>query len=423
MKKRLLSLGLLALTMGVLASCGGKEPTPPEPGPSTPAVVPTEDGKVTFFFEENEGTVALKEYESYWLTGGFNEFATGTNALELVNLKDTKIYYVITDAPDTSKKQGNEYQIVKGYNAASKMAASKQGLQWVDNYKSNEELEFEALKNPTFEFTAGQKTIDLGKHTFSTTVTTPAEPLKNYTLSVTFKEAVPEWGQVLIFGSMNGWQTPGDSKTEEENIKLVEEAKLTPSADRKTWKVTYDSLYADKYECKILVEYATSISSVTWNTIEETQENYQFIVMQVDGDNYELPLFTDATMDFATKLPDPNEVYDLTVEFRNSTENPLKEGVVPALCGNFTNWKYTQMEHIADGDYYTLKVTTTVAAVEFGVVNNNEGGTSWVGAITGEGGQNFKHTVTELKATKLVVSADFSLLGGAEKSAGTLEVK
>lgn len=399
---RFLVLALAALSVGALASCG-KQPT-------KNTDVPVEEGKVTFFFTDSENSVELDSYSSYFLTGGFIGFATGLDALEMTKLEDTNVYYVITDAPDTTLTQGNEYQIVRGYNASSTMATAKQGLQWVDAYKSDEELTFTALENPTFTYTAGDNKIDLGTHTFSTKVSAPAASLNNYTLRFTFTTSVPTYGQPMIFGSFSGWKTPSDSKTDEENKQIINDAKLTTvDPDRKVWTKTFETMYADTYEYKLLVEYTTAETSITWNNVDGNDQNLSFNVMQIDGDNYTLDVMSDATMDFDAKLPDPSKTAKIKFILANSGKAGFAEGVAPGICGNFTSWTYTALN--SDGDFYSLELTVVVGDFQCGIINMNEGGTSWVNAIKGlDGTSNISFTTT-LETKTVTITADYSKLG------------
>ena len=399
---RFLVLALAALSVGALASCG-KQPT-------KNTDVPVEEGKVTFFFTDSENSVELDSYSSYFLTGGFIGFATGLDALEMTKLEDTNVYYVITDAPDTTLTQGNEYQIVRGYNASSTMATAKQGLQWVDAYKSDEELTCTALENPTFTYTAGDNKIDLGTHTFSTKVSAPAASLNNYTLRFTFTTSVPTYGQPMIFGSFSGWKTPSDSKTDEENKQIINDAKLTTvDPDRKVWTKTFETMYADTYEYKLLVEYTTAETSITWNNVDGNDQNLSFNVMQIDGDNYTLDVMSDATMDFDAKLPDPSKTAKIKFILANSGKAGFAEGVAPGICGNFTSWTYTALN--SDGDFYSLELTVVVGDFQCGIINMNEGGTSWVNAIKGlDGTSNISFTTT-LETKTVTITADYSKLG------------
>lgn len=410
---RFLVLALAALSVGALASCG-KQPT-------KNTDVPVEEGKVTFFFTDSENSVELDSYSSYFLTGGFIGFATGLDALEMTKLEDTNVYYVITDAPDTTLNQGNEYQILRGYNASSNMATAKQGLQWVDAYKSDEELTFEALANPTFTYTAGDNKIDLGTHTFSTKVSAPAAPLNNYTLRFTFTTSVPTYGQPMIFGSFSGWRTPSDSNTDEVNKEIINDAKLTTvDPERKVWTKTFETMYADTYEYKLLVEYTTAETSITWNNVDGNDQNLPFTVMQIDGDNYTLDVVTDATMDFDAKLPDPSKTAKIKFILANSGTAGFAEGVAPGICGNFTSWTYTALN--SDGDFYSLELTVVVGDFQCGIINMNEGGTSWVNAIKGLDGGNISFTTT-LDTKTVTITADYSKLGVEPSTITSVDVK
>jgi len=422
-KNRLLMVAMTALTVGALVACGGNGDTPEDPGTDEPntSEVPTEAGKVTFYFTLSDKSVALDSYASYYLTGGFIGFATGTDAYEMQKNGDTNIYYCIVDVPDTSKTQGNEYQIVKGYNSSSNMAASKLGLQWVDAYKSDEELALEALKNLTFEFKAGDAKVDLGTHTFSTAVSAPSKPLANYTLSFKFKASVPEYATPYVFGSFSGWRTPNGEDTDENKAKMAEGRLTTVDPERKVWTKKLDVIYADNYVFKLLVEYSSATLNVTWNAVDETQDNTPFTIYQSDGDNYTLDM-GEFTMDFDKKLPDPTKVVKVDYVFVNSGTAALPEGVEPGLCGDFLSWTYTAMTHLDDGTWALSAYQTTIAEHQLGVINMKEGATNWAGSITAEGGNNLYFTLTA-ESKKVIITGDYSKLGGAEKSVGTIVVE
>jgi hypothetical protein len=419
-KNRLLMLALGALAVGALVSCGGGTDDGGG-GDGGNTDVPTQEGSYTFTFKMSDDSAAQESYASVYLTGNFNNFATGYDAVEMQQLEgDTSVWYAFVDASLVEADTTYGYQLVIGYNESANMADASSGLQWDDTRKTDEALALAGgTDNLIYTLTEGSYVIDLGTHKFSHTLPAPADPLKNYTLKFTFTKSVPTWGQPLIFGSINGWVTPSSDKTDKENEEIINAAKLTTAdPDRKVRTITYDEIYANSYQYKLLVEYTTATTSITWNAVDETQENKTLLIYQTDGDNYTLDLGT-VTMDFATKLPDPESVVDIDFVLVNSGTGELGEGVVPAICGDFTSWAYTEMTKQEDGSYILADYTVSIASHQLGIVNFAEGGTSWVGKIAAEEG-NLQFTATATMTT-VTISGDFSKLG-IEASVGTVAV-
>lgn len=411
-KNRLLMVALAALTVGAMVSCGNTDTpdTPDEPDQPTTDVVPTEEGKVTFYFQPNSASVELPDYASYFLTGGWIDFATGTNALEMKK-NDNGYFYVIAEAPDTTKGQGNEYQIVQGYNASSKMAAAKLGLQWNDAYKSDEELALEALKNPTFTYASGDKTIDLGTHKFSKKVTAPAAALKNYTYYVS-TEAIPEYDNVFIPGSWNNW---GNS----EDVSVMMTA---ANAERTLWKYTFTEIYADTYEYAVVLSNTTK-QDWSYKCKESAAGNMKAVIYQTDGDNFD---GKEGAVAVTFDMLPGNPLYTFKYKFIfvNSGTGALTEGVEPALCGGFTGWKYKALSKDEGGASYSADFDIVIGeelktTVEFGVVNMKDTTGNWVGKIAADGGNLKAEIVKETKS--ITISGDWALLGVTD-SFGTVVV-
>lgn len=189
----------------------------PAPAPETEApAVPTEEGKITFMFTLSDAAVEQPEFVNYFLTGGFNGFATGYDAVRLENLEGTKIYYAITDAViDPAAEQGCDFQLKIGYNETAGAPASQQGLTWSnEDWKSDECAAPGGLNNLKFEYAAGQQIVDLGVHTFSTVATAPVTV--STTLVLRFDQPLPEGAQVGLYGGFNDW-TDGNFMTSEDN--------------------------------------------------------------------------------------------------------------------------------------------------------------------------------------------------------------
>lgn len=199
------------------------------------AEVPTEAGKVTYYFTMAAGSVEVPAHAGIFITGGAWGWGTGESSEMFTRLNDTNIYYLITDKnPKTegaTADQEYDYQLVIGLTQAS--GAATWGLQWNANYKSSECAEVAYPNNPKFEWTDGADKVNLGEHTF--TAAPPAPVQVKTTLKATFAEALPEGAKVLLIGSLNGWN--GEAMT---------------STDGKTWTLDV-SLLANTYEYKICV--------------------------------------------------------------------------------------------------------------------------------------------------------------------------
>lgn len=426
-KNRLLIAALAAFTVGFLGSCTPEEVVPPTPEPpiDTPEL-PKEEGKITFYLELDEASVKMENYTSIWLTGcmtenekdGWGNWPTNKNALEMKNLEGTQFYYAIHtwDEAAYGGNQPEQYAVVLGYNDnATTLSDANKGLVWQDPRKSDQCLEFGYPDNASFEAPV-DGLATLGKHKFSTNLPKPLPPLKDYVLQFNFNQSVPEYGIPLIFGSFNGWKTPGEGKP---NVDYINEAKMTvvEGTDRKSWQFVVPEMVADIHKFNVVVEYTTITDSITWNKIDECKAaDGEFTVYQADGDGWVLEL--DATMDFVTQLPDPSITYDYTFILENSGEAGLGENIAPGICGNLFSWTYTAMNLV--DDKWTVTGNSTAIKLEFGIINMNEGGTSWVGKFKSEDGSNLS-IVAPAKDATIIVTGDFSKLG-IEESVATVRL-
>ncbi|MCQ2794993.1 MAG: hypothetical protein MJ214_02125 [Bacilli bacterium] len=284
---------------------------------SSLANVPVAQGKDTLYFKLGSGSAAFEDYESIYFTGVVHGWQEGINATECIQCEDNpEYYYFQIDTPEWGENYG-AYELVRGLNKNSGVSEEKQGLQWVDLYKSDE---IRALgKDPVFDYPAVKQRISLGTHTFSTSVIIPSDiPLNNYKLSVEFADPIPEDCKVLIFGSMNGWITPGGEHTVEEDEEIIKNAEMTLDATsgRKIFTYTYDELCPNVYDYLICVEKETSIQTIEWNKTLESYEpddpdghNLNFLVYSTDGDDYTNKLFSD---DHCAHFKDPFADYSVT---------------------------------------------------------------------------------------------------------------
>lgn len=207
----------------------------PTQGGTTNADVPTEEGKVTYYFTMSADSPAVPEHAGVFITGGAWGWGTGADSEMFTKLEGTDIYYLITDknplTDGATADQEYDFQLVVGLTEAS--GAATWGLQWNDNFKSVECAEVTYPDNPKFTWNEGDNKVNLGTHTFTSMPPAPVEV--ETTLEVTFTTALPEGAKVLVIGAMNGWN--GEAMTSE---------------DGKTWTLDV-KLLANTYEYKIKV--------------------------------------------------------------------------------------------------------------------------------------------------------------------------
>lgn len=207
----------------------------PTQGGTTNTDVPTEEGKVTYYFTMSADSPAVPEHAGVFITGGAWGWGTGADSEMFTKLEGTDIYYLITDknplTDGATADQEYDFQLVVGLTEAS--GAATWGLQWNDNFKSVECAEVAYPDNPKFTWNEGDNKVNLGTHTFTSMPPAPVEV--ETTLEVTFTTALPEGAKVLVIGAMNGWN--GEAMTSE---------------DGKTWTLDV-KLLANTYEYKIKV--------------------------------------------------------------------------------------------------------------------------------------------------------------------------
>lgn len=278
MKKSFLAIILavvLCISLIAVVACDEKEP---DPKPTPSVNVPTEEGKITFYFTLGDSSATIPSYASVYMTGaavsGYGaDWATGLNALEFKNLEGTKVYYAIFGEAtiDTTQEKACEYQLVLGYNKSSTLPDDKCGLAWVDSYKSDVCAALGGLNNPSFTYNAGDQVIDLGTHSFETEI--PAPVRINTTLVVKFAEALPAGYSVAIPGGFNGWDSS--------------KAFATISADRKSASLELKDVLAAKCEYKIKV-FPNYEEGKFWN--DESNVPYGIEIAGYEGGNLSVEL-------------------------------------------------------------------------------------------------------------------------------------
>ena len=247
MKKKLLAILLalvLCLALVAAVACDPKEDDPnPTPGPS--GDIPTEEGKVTLYWNV-VNTTELTEITSYFLCGGLNGWTQGNTDYEFKRIADTNTYYVFADPAEAA---GSEYKVLIGYNSKSPVEPSAQGPFWA-NEGYGKTWSAGGSNSVVPEFTGN--TVNCGTIEFDGCLGDPV-PVTNFDVKVSIMKGQLDTSkaEVYIMGHFSSWANmPNDSK-----IKAV----LDDSEDNNTelvdvYKIHVDSMYAkDNAEYLVLI--------------------------------------------------------------------------------------------------------------------------------------------------------------------------
>ena len=335
---------VLAATLALgLAACN-------KPAPSGPAV-PTEEGKVTFFFEmaDNEAAKEIPEYCSVYLIGAYcgkESWPTEASDPAVVTMQQleegSKIWYGLWEG-SLENVEDKGFQLTIGYAANS--GAPSIGVNW--SYKS---MECQAaggdsgMGNPEFVLSADGKTADLGSHHWEEVP--PAVVLaENITLSISLDKAVPEWTTLYAPGNYrNNWLCNASDA-------------MTPSADRKTWTINIAVAAVNTYEMKIIAEYTqdTRADGNSWGWANvvlcaaDGSNNFSLRILRGDA-NKTINLNEvaeegeiHADLDFPTLFPDPTKISK--ANFKITLGAALDTTVNPKwyVIGSFTGWKAVEL--------------------------------------------------------------------------------
>ena len=368
MKKKLLaiilSVVMVVSVVAVIAACDGNG--------NYPEGLPVEKGKITFYVDL--GDYEMPSYASPFLLGPYllpeGETAWAPFAAEMTRLEGTNIWYYVLekDVLDESVEKWNNYMIDLGYNEASGLPADKRGE--AGSYlKSDKTAAPGGMDNPSFEYKAGDRVVNLGEDSFSVTISAPATNAKT-TLSVTFAEALGEHAEVLFMGGFNGWS--------------ADSAKTTASADRKTWSLVLTDVLCTDYEYKILIcEDTTKINQDTVaNGVWDAQLNAvegklpkAYIEVNAQGGNMSVSItkrYNNSTISLGTlDLADVKEVEDETSHVVSRTIDTVKtvevtfelkfaaklEGYHVWLIGSLNGWDTAKPLELTstDGITWTAK--------------------------------------------------------------------
>ena len=311
-------------------------------------VIPTEEGKTTFFFELAEESLAIPEYAGFFLTGAFCGWATAVDAVVELTLLDgtDNIYYGMWEGEPTEFS----YQLTVGYKADA--GAPTSGVDWT--FKSLECQAYEYGTDPQFEVADG--VAALGQHTWDAMPADPAaSAIHNLTIEIPFETAVPEYVDIHLAGSSPFSWTLG------------EETILTPNDDRTVFSVTVDTIIGNVYEIKVLANYNDEAPG--WDHVvldDGAGNNYSLTVKKTWGDNHTLNLAEDAWLEDEVFKINWDEFMpaksgakvDVTLEVNFDAALTLEHLYV---IGNFTSWG---AEELATED--NVKYTYVVGKLDVG---------------------------------------------------------
>ena len=304
---------LLCLSVLALAACGNQAAAPEKPAeepkgndaPAANADVPTEAGKVTFYFTLGDDSVEQPSIASYFLTGGSFGWATGLGALEFQPLEGTRIYYAITDIiPNPNADKGLDYQLKVGYNTTSGAPDSELGLTWADDELKSDVCNQGGGENPKFTWEEGQTVVDLGVHTFSK------------------REA-------RIYGGFNGWSAADDAT-----------CKFTISEDRMRGELKLDNVLLNTYAYKVVVYGPDQFDGGAGQWMGTV-----YVDNAVDGDGN--GAFTVGTLDDGDYINVVDDIIfeqteGMSVTLSVTFDKALEEGSIVHIYGSFQGWGYAE---------------------------------------------------------------------------------
>lgn len=329
---------------GVCTKCNAMDPNykPEQPAGD----VPTEEGKVTYYFTLADSSPEQIDMVSYWIVGVMTGWAEtpAAGALEAKNVAGTKIYYIITDAPkaeDANADGKYGFKVTLGYNAKSGLPDNVSGMQGVS--WANQSLECPSgVDNQLFEYKEGDETVNLGTQTFEEKM--PAPERIDTTLVVKFAEALPETTKVAIVGNFNAW--------------TADNSWATRSQDGKSYSLALTDALCMKHDYKIKV-FANYEEGNFWN-MEDNKTPYGIEVSGKGGSNLSVTLGTlddgeevvlndsfPAPYNKEITLPTDENEHFVTLAAADVTlkvtfTDALPENYVVVIMGkNFGNWNYS----------------------------------------------------------------------------------
>lgn len=382
---------------------GTTAPATPSTGPAAPsAEVPTEDGKVTFYFTLGDTSVEQPSIASYYLTGGSFDWKTGLDALTFTNLEGTKTYYAITDViPDPAKDKGLDYQLKVGYNATSGAPESELGLTWSDDELKSDVCNIGGESNPQFTYEAGAKTVNLGVHNFLKAI--PLPQTADTTLVVTFKEPLPEGAEARIYGGFNGWKADDDAA-----------CKFTLNAERTKGELKLNGVLLNTYTYKVVVygpgQYKGTEDQWKGTTYVENADadgNGVLIIGSLDDGDY-IEVVTDIEF---------KQTEGISTTLSVTFDKALDAGSIVHIYGSFQGWGYAEGKcemTSEDNKVWNFTIdSVNPGKVEFKVLVYAPGTTEfgWGKGVeyAGEGGANCAVELTAESAGQVIPAATFTV--------------
>lgn len=402
---------LLCLSVLALAACGNQAAAPEKPAeepkgndaPAANADVPTEAGKVTFYFTLGDDSVEQPSIASYFLTGGSFGWATGLGALEFQPLEGTRIYYAITDIiPNPNADKGLDYQLKVGYNTTSGAPDSELGLTWADDELKSDVCNQGGGENPKFTWEEGQTVVDLGVHTFSKPM--PLPQTASTTLVITFAEPLPEGCEARIYGGFNGWSAADDAT-----------CKFTISEDRMRGELKLDNVLLNTYAYKVVVYGPDQFDGGAGQWMGTV-----YVDNAVDGDGN--GAFTVGTLDDGDYINVVDDIIfeqteGMSVTLSVTFDKALEEGSIVHIYGSFQGWGYAEGKcemSSEDNTVWTFTIPTIAPGTqEFKVLVYAPGTTEFgwgLGTEYSNNGDNCVVEITEADADQVIDAASFTVV-------------
>ncbi len=476
--------GLLVMSAAMmgLASCGGNNPAPnpstaasTAAGTSTPAdtstpaattgggsavTVPTQEGKITVYFEyEDNATdsriaespvtcLTLKEvtdcaWVAPFVTGNWNTYGVtpAEGAYEMTLLENTNIFYAFIPADSDLGDLG--YQITLGYNAASGVSAGKQGINWSYKACANDDISYPYPGHPTMNKIADNVYQCVGAenapYAFTQLLPEPVmvkNPMIKFKMELTGELTLGENLEYCLKGSFNNWTAISLPAPDEEGYyqislgdevingkfefcfgvrnKLVGEMNDMYNFYRPGKGKGKGATYTEKKEGDTIVETEISNFSLTVlstqkpDTVADIGTFTNPAKMTITKTDAEGKVVKEV-VDYALPMDDVTMDKDVVITVNNSG-TALGSDVAVSICGSFNSWGTHVAMIVAEAGKswtYTLKKEEiyATALVEFKVTDGD-----WRSQLGGKDGANLGFRLEKGKGT-VTITADMTGFG------------
>lgn len=480
LNKKLGLLVLAAAAMGLVACGGNSSPAQSsskpadtshptglssDPGsqPAGEEPIPQVDGKIGVYFHfadsENVKLANLPSYVSPWITGNWNGYAQTAEggAIEMQRKADTDIFYGYIPGDGNLGDLG--YQITLGYNSASGVASSLQGIDW--NYKTNWSADnYGGLDHPFMTkvndhlYVCKADTVD--SLDFKAVLPEPIM-VKNQAFKFRVTDAVKTAMadknnlEICVKGGFNGWTpvsagapdndgyytvnlTEGDKEMVLGTVEMCIgiRNKLIGGMEDKYNLALQPAGELDDYDAGGGVEeadgevYKISNIKLTMSKLYQTAHTYNIGIIT-------LPVHANGTAD-AYALPSneaPLMEHNIVITVKNTSETAvaMADGRFMSIAGAFTGdwagtWPHDHMTEVVPGKEYRYVIEmgeNLRAGVDLGFkIADGAWGTDEIGADSADGNI---HIVPENGKAAYKIEADLSGFGSGVGDRHQLKVE